>query len=128
VEPAAVADRDVQVLHRPELDAKIRDVVGLHLAPPDKAVVVCIDENSWVQALDGTAPILPHRKTTSRSGTSDVQDRAYSGTSWRRELWLREFLCRRAAPSRGGLSSSCGLTAQQVIPHLRDSPNPLCSR
>jgi transposase len=43
----------------PELDAKIRDVVGLYLAPPDNAVVLCIDEKSQVQALDRTAPVLP---------------------------------------------------------------------
>ena len=45
----------------PELEAKIRDVVGLYLNPPEKAVVVCIDEKSQVQALDRTAPILPLR-------------------------------------------------------------------
>ena len=45
----------------PELDAKVRDVVGLYLAPPDKAVVLSIDEKSQVQALDRTAPILPLR-------------------------------------------------------------------
>ena len=43
----------------PELDAKIRDVVGLYLNPPEKAVVVCVDEKSQIQALDRTAPILP---------------------------------------------------------------------
>jgi transposase len=43
----------------PELDAKIRDVVGLYLNPPDKAVVLCVDEKPQVQALDRTAPILP---------------------------------------------------------------------
>jgi transposase len=43
----------------PELDAKIRDIVGLYLNPPEKAVVLCVDEKSQVQALDRTAPILP---------------------------------------------------------------------
>jgi transposase len=43
----------------PELDAKIRDVVGLYLHPPENAVVLCMDEKSQVQALDRTAPILP---------------------------------------------------------------------
>src|SRR5215468_2796195 len=43
----------------PELEAKIRDVVGLYLNPPDKAVVLSIDEKSQIQALDRTAPILP---------------------------------------------------------------------
>ena len=45
----------------PELEAKIRDVVGLYLAPPDNAVVVCVDEKSQIQALDRTAPPLPPR-------------------------------------------------------------------
>jgi transposase len=43
----------------PELDAKIRDVVGLYLAPPENAVVLCVDEKSQIQALDRTAPVLP---------------------------------------------------------------------
>jgi transposase len=45
----------------PELEAKIRDVVGLYLNPPDKAVVLSVDEKSQIQALDRTAPILPMR-------------------------------------------------------------------
>jgi len=43
----------------PELEAKIAGVVGLYLDPPEKAVVVCIDEKTQIQALDRTAPILP---------------------------------------------------------------------
>ena len=38
---------------------KVRDVVGLYLNPPDKALVLCIDEKSQVQALDRTQPLLP---------------------------------------------------------------------
>jgi len=45
----------------PELEAKVRDVVGLYLNPPEKAVVLSIDEKSQIQALDRTAPILPMR-------------------------------------------------------------------
>jgi transposase len=45
----------------PELEAKVRDVVGLYLAPPEKAVVLSIDEKSQIQALNRTAPILPMR-------------------------------------------------------------------
>ena len=41
----------------PQLEAKVRDVVGLYLNPPDKAIVLCVDEKSQVQALDRTAPI-----------------------------------------------------------------------
>lgn len=38
---------------------KVRDVVGLYLNPPDKALVLCVDEKSQVQALDRTQPLLP---------------------------------------------------------------------
>jgi transposase len=55
----------------PELDAKIRDVVGLYLQPPEKAVVVCVDEKSQIQALDRTAPILPIRLGLPEKATHD---------------------------------------------------------
>jgi hypothetical protein len=45
----------------PLLEAKVRDIVGLYLNPPDNAIVLCLDEKSQVQALDRTAPILPLR-------------------------------------------------------------------
>jgi len=38
---------------------KVRDVVGLYLSPPDKALVLCVDEKSQVQALERTQPLLP---------------------------------------------------------------------
>ncbi len=45
----------------PQLETKVRDVVGLYLNPPDKAIVLSVDEKSQIQALDRTAPILPLR-------------------------------------------------------------------
>ena len=53
----------------PELVAKVTDVVGLYLAPPENAVVLCVDENSQIQAVDRNAsmppmqPGLPARRT-----------------------------------------------------------------
>lgn len=38
---------------------KVRDVVGLYLQPPERALVLCVDEKTQVQALDRTAPLLP---------------------------------------------------------------------
>ncbi len=38
---------------------KVRDIVGLYLNPPDRALVLCVDEKSQIQALDRTQPILP---------------------------------------------------------------------
>jgi transposase len=55
----------------PELEAKIRDVIGLYLNPPDKAIVLCVDEKSQVQALDRTAPVLPLRLGIPEKQTHD---------------------------------------------------------
>lgn len=43
----------------PQLVAKVTDVVGLYLEPPQNAIVLCVDEKSQIQALDRTAPMLP---------------------------------------------------------------------
>src|SRR6202165_3088770 len=40
---------------------KVRDIVGLYLNPPDKALVLCVDEKAQIQALDRTQPVLPMR-------------------------------------------------------------------
>jgi transposase len=45
----------------PEFDTKLADIVGLYLDPPERALVLCVDEKSQIQALDRTAPILPLR-------------------------------------------------------------------
>ena len=43
----------------PELVGKVIDICGLYLAPPENAIVLCVDEKSQIQALDRTVPILP---------------------------------------------------------------------
>ena len=50
---------------------KVRDVVGLYLAPPDRAVVLCVDEKSGTQALDRTQPVLPMAPGQAERGTHD---------------------------------------------------------
>jgi transposase len=45
----------------PDFVAKVRDVVGLYLAPPAQAIVLCVDEKSQIQALDRSQPMLPMR-------------------------------------------------------------------
>jgi transposase len=52
---------------------KVRDVVGLYLAPPERAVVLCVDEKSQIQALDRTAPILPMLPGTPERATHDYK-------------------------------------------------------
>ncbi len=55
----------------PELDAKVRDVVGLYLDPPERAIVVCVDEKRQIQALSRTAPSLPLRPGSPQRRTHD---------------------------------------------------------
>ena len=57
----------------PQLEAKVRDIVGLYLNPPEKAVVLCVDEKSQIQALDRTAPILPLRPGLPEKATHDYK-------------------------------------------------------
>jgi transposase len=57
----------------PELEARVRDVVGLYLDPPANAVVVSIDEKSQIQALDRTAPMLPLRPGLPARATYDYK-------------------------------------------------------
>ena len=45
----------------PDFVAKVRDVVGLYMAPPERAIVLCVDEKSQIQALDRSQPMLPMR-------------------------------------------------------------------
>jgi transposase len=57
----------------PQFVAKVRDVVGLYLNPPERAVVLCVDEKSQIQALDRTAPILPMLPGTPERATHDYK-------------------------------------------------------
>lgn len=51
--------RHFQLSNDPFFVEKVRDIVGLYLNPPDKAVVLCVDEKSQIQALERTQPLLP---------------------------------------------------------------------
>jgi transposase len=50
---------------------KVRDVVGLYLNPPERAIVLCVDEKSQVQALDRTQPLLPMTPGQAERGSHD---------------------------------------------------------
>jgi transposase len=52
---------------------KVRDIVGLYLSPPERAVVLCVDEKSQVQALDRTQPLLPLRPGQAERRTHDYK-------------------------------------------------------
>jgi len=51
--------RHFKLSNDPFFIEKVRDIVGLYLNPPDKALVLCVDEKSQIQALDRTQPMLP---------------------------------------------------------------------
>ena len=92
----------------PNFVAKVRDVVGLYVSPPEHAIVLCVDEKSQIQALDRTMPLLPMRPgqverrthdyvrhgTTSLFAALDVKTGAVIGECHRRHraLEFRKFL------------------------------------
>jgi DDE superfamily endonuclease len=59
--PAAAPDRELKLSTDPNFVAKVRDVVGLYMSPPERAIVLCVDEKSQIQALDRSQPMLPMR-------------------------------------------------------------------
>ena len=52
---------------------KVRDIVGLYLDPPERAIVLCVDEKSQIQALDRSAPTLPMLPGTPARATHDYK-------------------------------------------------------
>jgi len=63
----------------PRFLEKLTDVVGLYLNPPDKAIVLCVDEKSQIQALDRTQPGLPLKKGRCGTMTHDYPPRRRTG-------------------------------------------------
>ena len=57
----------------PQFVEKLRDVVGLYVAPPERAIVFCFDEKSQIQALDRTQPGLPLKKGRAGTMTHDYK-------------------------------------------------------
>ena len=65
--------RTFKLSNDPNFAEKVVDVVGLYLNPPDKAVVLCVDEKSQIQALDRTQPGLPMKKGRAETMTHDYK-------------------------------------------------------
>lgn len=65
--------RTFKLSNDPKFAEKVVDVVGLYLNPPDKAVVLCVDEKSQIQALDRTQPGLPMKKGRAETMTHDYK-------------------------------------------------------
>jgi len=65
--------RKFKISNDPRFEEKVTDVVGLYMNPPDKALVLCVDEKTQVQALDRTQPGLPMKKGRARTMTHDYK-------------------------------------------------------
>ena len=62
-----------KVSNDPMFEEKVTEIVGLYLDPPDRAVVLCVDEKSQIQALDRTQPGLPLKKGRAATMTHDYK-------------------------------------------------------
>lgn len=65
--------RGFKISRDPEFIEKLEDIVGLYMAPPEHAIVLCCDEKSQVQALDRTQPGLPIKKGCAETMTHDYK-------------------------------------------------------
>ena len=95
---------------------KVRDIVGLYLSPPERALVLCVDEKSQIQALDRSRPLLPMRPgqverrthdymrhgTTTLFAALDIAAGKVIGQCFPRHR-AREFLTEVAPENRTGL-------------------------
>ena len=65
--------RRFKISNDPAFEEKVTDVVGLYMNPPDRALVLCVDEKSQIQALDRTQPGLPLKKGRAATMTHDYK-------------------------------------------------------
>jgi transposase len=66
-------ERSFKLSTDPNFNEKVRDVVGLYMNPPDKAIVICVDEKTGIQALDRSQTILPVRPGMPASRSYDYK-------------------------------------------------------
>src|SRR5436853_5469086 len=81
----------------PDFEAKLLDIVGIYLNPPEKALVLCVDEKTGIQALDRTQPLLPLSAKKPRS-------------------WTNEYVRHGTQTLLAALESASG----KVVAHVRD--------
>jgi transposase len=65
--------RRFKISNDPNFEEKVTDIVGLYMNPPDRALVLCVDEKSQIQALDRTQPGLPLKKGRAATMTHDYK-------------------------------------------------------
>ena len=100
----------------PHFVDKVRDIVGLYLSPPDRALVLCVDEKSQIQALDRTQPVLPMLPGIPERRTHDYKRHG--------DLTVRSPRCRYRLRHRQVLQAPPG----QGVSRLPERDRPLCPR
>jgi transposase len=95
--------KTVKLSKDPLFIEKVRDIVGLYLNPPDKALVLCVDEKAQIQALDRTQPLLPMRPGQVERRTPRLRPPRHDLALRRaeRQIGLRHRGVSPAAPRRG---------------------------
>jgi hypothetical protein len=107
---------------------KIRDIVGLYLNPPTKAMVLCVDEKSQIQALDRPQPALPMMPGVPERRTHETPTvRRWLARHPRFTVhsWLREASAARRSPP----TSRCPWENSKPtsVPQRSDRPDSTCS-
>ena len=113
----------------PQFVEKVRDIVALYLNPPDRAIVLCVDEKSQVQALNRTEPILPLAPGVPARQSHDYERHGVRATGRRLVLAVRRsllsshmvlFYCdlAREAPARAEFQRSVRVEPKRSISEL----------
>ena len=92
---------------------KVRDIIGLYLSPPDRALVLCVDEKSQIQALDRSQPVLPMLPGMPERRTHDYKRHEH-------HLAVRSPRCRHGPRHRQVLQTPPG----QGVPRLPEGDRP----
>jgi hypothetical protein len=85
----------------PQFVEKVRDIIGLYVDPPERALVLCVDEKSQIQALDRTQPLLPMRPGQAERHTHDYK--RHGTTSLRKHTSVPAFIIKLLIRTRRGV-------------------------
>ena len=99
---------------------KVRDIIGLYLSPPDRALVLCVDEKSQIQALDRSQPVLPMLGMVRLHRGDHVVDRATLESVHGRCPCVIEMAQLRIAPGQGQLAAFLQPERHSPVPDARD--------
>ena len=104
----------------PDFVAKVRDVVGLYMAPPDRALVLSVDEKSQIQALDRSQPMLPMRPGQAARRTHDYKRHGTTSLFAALDIATGRVIgeCIASVIGRRGTGSDAQCAARRTMPKL----------